>query len=286
MLIFDVDRPNFVPYGLRCDQWQPILMNRPDRHNEIEVNFLEQGSVTYLLAGHKVTVNSNRLALFWAAVPHQIISFEGRHPYYVLTIPLACFLSFKISNNLKKTLLHGHCVQESDAQRAPLDLAIFKTWLEDFQSSILERHRVALLEVEGRLARLAQSLPDETAKTQSKGIRSDSRRDGCLSKVEQIAAFIAQHYAEPLTVQNLSEGVGLHPNYVMSLFQSAFGTTLISYLTEMRVMTAQRLLVTTDDTIATIAFASGFNSISRFNAAFKAICGCSPRDYQKTYQLG
>jgi len=284
MLTFDPRRRDFLSYGLRCDLWQAVLMRRPDRHNEIEVNYLEQGSLTYLLAGRKVTVNARRLSLFWAAIPHQIISFEGQHPYYVLTIPLAWFLRLKLPNRLMKPLLHGHCICEPDDRRSALDLALCKTWLDDLQSSVQERHRVALLEIEGRLARLALSLPEEAAQTQPKSARPTSLGEGGLSKVEQMAAFIAQHYTEPLTIQRISEMIGLKPNYAMTLFQSTFGTTLITYLTELRVSSAQRLLVTTDDTVANIALNSGFNSISRFNAAFKAICEMSPRDYRKTFR--
>ena len=44
------------------------------------------------------------------------------------------------------------------------------------------------------------------------------------------------------------------------------------------------MLVTTNDAILNIALASGFQSLSRFNEAFKMACGCSPRDYRKAHQ--
>ena len=52
-----------------------------------------------------------------------------------------------------------------------------------------------------------------------------------------------------------------------------------------RISHAQRLLVTTDDTILDIALAAGFQSLSRFNEAFKSICGCPPRDYRKQHLI-
>jgi hypothetical protein len=48
---------------------------------------------------------------------------------------------------------------------------------------------------------------------------------------------------------------------------------------------AQRLLVTTDDAILNLALDSGFQSLRLFNEAFKAACGCSPRDYRKMHRL-
>ena len=67
-------------------------MRRPDRHNEVELNFLESGSLTYLLGGRKVKVSSQRLSMFWAAIPHQIIEYAAGTEYFVATIPLAWFL--------------------------------------------------------------------------------------------------------------------------------------------------------------------------------------------------
>lgn len=67
----------------------------------------------------------------------------------------------------------------------------------------------------------------------------------------------------------------------MNLFQKTFGTTLIHYLTGHRVSHAQRLLATTDMTVADVAF----NSISRFNEAFWRSCGYSPRKYRRTHLL-
>ena len=71
----------------------------------------------------------------------------------------------------------------------------------------------------------------------------------------------------------------------MALFQRTFGTTLIKYVTEHRLSHAQRLLVTTQDSIVNIAFSSGFGSLSRFNEAFRQSCGCTPREYRRLHQL-
>jgi len=106
-----------------------------------------------------------------------------------------------------------------------------------------------------------------------------------LNKVEQMACFIAQNYTERLTVEEIGKSVKLHPNYAMNLFQKSFGTTLIHYLTQHRISHAQRLLATTDESIAEIAFASGFNSLSRFNEAFRRACGSSPREYRRCHLL-
>ena len=38
-------RKEFAPYGLSGERWRPHLMRKPDRHNEIELNLLQSGSI-------------------------------------------------------------------------------------------------------------------------------------------------------------------------------------------------------------------------------------------------
>ncbi len=84
-----------------------MKMRRPDRHNEIELNYLESGSLTYLLGGRKVTIEAGRLSVFWAAIPHQIIHVGGRSSYFVGTLPLAWFLQWDLPDRLVQPILHA-----------------------------------------------------------------------------------------------------------------------------------------------------------------------------------
>src|SRR6478736_2273769 len=107
MVQFDPNRPDFAPYGFTCVRWNPSPMRRPDHHNEIELNLLYRGWVTYLLGGQKVRFEVGRLGLFWAAVPHQIIEFADNTEYFVATIPLAWFLQCELPERLTQRLMRG-----------------------------------------------------------------------------------------------------------------------------------------------------------------------------------
>jgi AraC-like DNA-binding protein len=278
---FDPDRPDFTPYGFSCVHWKPSPMRRPDHHNEIEINLLLKGSVTYLLGGRKVRLEAASLNVFWAAIPHQIVEFDKTTEYFVVTIPLAWFLQCKLADRFVQPLLRGEVLQEMLEAREPQDQQLFARWEDDLQASDEDLRHIVMLEMEARLRRMLGRLP-------AKSLESGVARKGCvtslhggeLNKVEQIACVIAQRYTEQLTVTEIGRSVGLHPNYAMGLFKKAFGTTLLDYLMHHRISHAQRLLATSDDKIVNVAFASGFNSISRFNEAFRRACGCTPRQYR------
>jgi AraC-like DNA-binding protein len=281
---FDATRPDFTPYGLTCERWTSAPMARPDRHNEVELNLLLSGSLTYLFGGSRVTIPAGGLAAFWAAIPHQVLAAPGGGAdaeYFVVTIPLAWFLQLNLPGRLVQPLLHGRMVHDPENGQHRPDCERFERWAEDLGGHQAERHRAALLEIEARLLRLALALPPDNSRT-----RRGPPNESGLSKAEQMACFIAQHYTGPLPVEEISRSVGLHPGYAMTLFQKTFGMTLVEYVTQHRLTHAQRLLATTGEKILTIALASGFGSLSRFNDAFKRACGCTPRQHRRKYQVG
>jgi AraC-like DNA-binding protein len=96
-----------------------------------------------------------------------------------------------------------------------------------------------------------------------------------------MASYIAHNFQRRLAVAEIAEAASLHPDYASALFRKTFGTTLTSLIAKHRVAEAQRRLLTTDDSVMTIALDSGFDSLTRFNRAFKQIARMTPREFRK-----
>lgn len=270
---FDSTRPDFSPYGFTCELWAPARMPRPDRHNEIEVNLLQSGSLTYLLGGRIVVLSAKRVSVFWAAVPHQIVDFEGTEPYFVVTVPLSAFLTTGLDVSIANRILEGELVIDRDWDVS--DELKFAQWERDLRDEDPMSDRAVRLEVQARLLRLGRDASRGAAPVLPAP---------ALSRADQLACYIARNYHQPLTSESIARANGLHANYAMGLFRRAFGTTMSTFITQHRISHAQRLLVTTNDAVLSIAFAAGFQSLSRFNEAFKAACNCSPRQYRKLHR--
>lgn len=279
MRTFDPTRPDFSPYGFECTLWSPAKMARPNRHNEIELLLVRSGWLDMRVGGRDTRFAAGRLGAFWAAIPHQIFAFEGRDQYFVATIPLAWFMQAHMPASLVQQILRGRVVSETSAAGGALDAQLFQRWADDLADGRAQRQRIVLLEMEARLLRLADPSnlgPDTEGPDDLAGLGQ-----GGLRKVEQMASFIARRFTEPLSITSIGAAVNLHPNYAMTLFHKAFGTTLLSYLTELRVSHARRLLATTDDKILDVALSSGFNSLSRFNTAFRRTVGTAPSEFRR-----
>jgi AraC-like DNA-binding protein len=108
---------------------------------------------------------------------------------------------------------------------------------------------------------------------------------GAPTSVERMATFVARHYRDPVGLEDVAREVRLHPDYASALFRKAFGVTPTRFILQHRVSHAQRVLVTSDAKVLEVAMEAGFGSLSRFNSAFRQLCGCSPRQYRSRHRL-
>jgi AraC family transcriptional regulator, melibiose operon regulatory protein len=257
-------------------------MPRPDRHDEIEINFLDRGSLTYLFGGQRITVEARQVTAFWAAVPHQIIGFDKLNFYYVVTVPFGWVLQWGLPEQMLAALAQGQIISEPRRARAQLDRQLFDQWHRDFaKDSHLERE-VIVLELRARLLRLAEFAHSKEVIPTTSQVGAVKQQQTNLEKAELMACFVARHYKSRIQIKDIAECVGLHPDYAATLFRKTFGTTLNVLITRHRIAHAQRQLVTTDERVVNIAHDSGFESLSRFNRAFKQLAGVTPRQYRKT----
>jgi len=105
--------------------------------------------------------------------------------------------------------------------------------------------------------------------------------DGSPLRVEKIARFITEHYLDDISASQIANAAGLNVNYASTLFHQHCGMTPSEYLILHRAYHAHRLLATTDGKIISIAFESGFRSLSRFYATFERVFHCPPREVRR-----
>ncbi len=70
----------------------------------------------------------------------------------------------------------------------------------------------------------------------------------------------------------------------MTQFRKAFGMSLVTCINAHRITHSKRMLSTTTEQVLTIAYESGFGSLSRFNDAFRRTVGCTPRQFRTFHQ--
>ncbi len=99
--------------------------------------------------------------------------------------------------------------------------------------------------------------------------------------VRQAMAYIQEHYAEPISRQDLADHVGLSDDYLTSCFHKELGLTPVAYLNRYRVQQARQLLKNTHKSITEIAFEVGFSGSSYFSRIFHRETGMTPAAYRR-----
>ncbi|PAJ85326.1 AraC family transcriptional regulator [Burkholderia ubonensis] len=101
---------------------------------------------------------------------------------------------------------------------------------------------------------------------------------------EKLAPVIGAIHDSPArnwSVDELADLVRMSRSAFASRFKAIVGTPPMDYLMRWRMLIAADKLLNTDDHIALIAFAVGYQSESAFSTAFKRVMKVPPRQYQR-----
>jgi len=103
--------------------------------------------------------------------------------------------------------------------------------------------------------------------------------------VQQIRRYLETHYQDPeLSLTDLSRALAVSRPHLTRLIRSAFSTTYISYLTDIRMRRAIDLMASPENKLSWIAVEVGYSDLHYFSYAFKKYTGLSPSVYrEKTY---
>ena len=109
---------------------------------------------------------------------------------------------------------------------------------------------------------------------------SDCRADQ-VELIHEVHEYLLQHLDEKITIDALSRQFHMNPTTLKSVFKSVYGNSLAFHMKEHRMERAAELLSGTGLTIAEIAARVGYDSQSKFTAAFKSRYGVLPKEYRK-----
>ncbi|MGE6317364.1 Ada metal-binding domain-containing protein [Shewanella baltica] len=99
----------------------------------------------------------------------------------------------------------------------------------------------------------------------------------------EAGALAGKSSGEPAsTVTQLADRLGISSRYLNKLFTEGFGTSPKQYALYRQLLFAKQLLHQTQLPITQVALAAGFNSIRRFNEAFKQTLQLTPTQLRKT----
>lgn len=100
-----------------------------------------------------------------------------------------------------------------------------------------------------------------------------------------ITGYLQEHLAEDLSLSVLAQEFHLNPQYISQLFKNEIGVNFLSYLTNIRMEKAKKLLLSTSLSVAEVAEQSGYGDYRVFTKVFKKSEGITPSQYRRDFHF-
>ncbi|QSX41409.1 helix-turn-helix domain-containing protein [Shewanella cyperi] len=260
---------------------EPEVMAHSHWHGHIEINYLFGCAADYLINGRRISVPEGKMIIFWASIPHQMTASSGDGHMVNIYIPLQAFQAWKFPPEFVGLLLRGEVLVSEKLHRSDYELT--RQWEQDLQRKQAALTAQVISEIRGRIRRMA------VENYSRYGLGTDTARElknpvSGLGHIDAMLRYIADHYDQKITIEQVAAATGLHPNYAMKLFNRVMKISIKQYINRLRLQHAQALLVDTDQGVLNIAIEAGFGSISRFYDIFQRELKMTPQAFRSQTQ--
>ena len=111
---------------------------------------------------------------------------------------------------------------------------------------------------------------------------TDCRADQA-ALIHEVHEFLVTHLDEKITIDMLSRQFHMNATTLKSVFKSVYGDSLAAHIKEHRMECASELLSGTGLSISEVAARVGYDSQSKFAAAFRSQYGMLPKEYRRLH---
>lgn len=99
----------------------------------------------------------------------------------------------------------------------------------------------------------------------------------------RMVRYMQEHLMEEISLNILAEQFHLNAQYISQLFKSEVGVNFLTYLTNIRMEQAKKLLISTSLSIAEISEKTGYADYRVFTKVFKKSEGVTPSQYRRSF---
>lgn len=110
-----------------------------------------------------------------------------------------------------------------------------------------------------------------------------SRKNEEMRPIRLAKDYIADHYMQTITLEEVSGIAGFNASYFSSLFKHETGENFLEYLSNTRIEKAKDLLRTTRLSVTEICEEVGYQDMKHFSKTFKKVTGIKPSEFRKLY---
>ncbi len=268
-----------LPFVLRFEK-NPYRHQIIHTHDCIEMVFVTTGAGSCAVNGIRYPMLAGDIYIIFPGSTHEFDSDVGLHFYNIM------FDRFLFQNDEEMAIFEGFLKRHEDVHKRvgvevkytvpPTDMDTILHWLQTIEKELIRQDECFEYEVRSQFLHFLIYLR-----------RNNDSLLGILTQNDQMALSrvfncIMKNYHRKITLAELAKLTGNSPAYLGKHFKALIGVNLSIYICRYRVECARKLLLSSENTIAEIAYKCGFCDAAYFIKSFQKYCGTTPAQYRKS----
>jgi AraC-like DNA-binding protein len=100
-------------------------------------------------------------------------------------------------------------------------------------------------------------------------------------RMDKILKYVFDNFNQEILLTAAADMTNMNKQAFCRYFKNRTQKTFVTFINEVRIGHACKLMAQTDQQISELAYSCGFNSLSNFNKFFKLAKGVTPKEYKK-----
>ncbi len=257
-----------LPFTLNTSTYQPnqFFKTIDNWHENFELIVVADGQGKIFLNGNPYDVTAGNIVAINSNTLHTITSgAEGMTFHYFIIDHGFCLDNFCDTNKL----WFKECFSDSQITQDIITL------LELF--AIEEKKDWQILAIRSTVIKIMSRLCEKHCHYSVK----NHNELHIFSAIKQAISFIRANYSRDISLDEISNHVGLSKYYFAHEFHRITGYTFVEYVNLLRCEKAKKLLLKTSKNVDEIGTECGFPNRNYFTRTFKSYVGITPSEFRK-----
>ena len=264
----------------------PYFYPHLHRHEEIQLTLILKGEGTLIVGNTMHSFNANEVYLIGANMPHVFRSDAS----YFASDPNKAVHALSIFFNTKGKLASLFELPELKNVYSFFScnysgFRIPHHSFDNISGRILSIKYATGMDQLMQFFLLLQSLSNiETIAPLTSEAKPSNLSDHEGVRISNIYNFIIQHYNRDLGLEEVAATACMTPQAFCRYFKKHTRVTFVTFLNEVRINEARKKLLDGKyESVSSVAYDCGFNSVSNFNRVFKSTTGKSPKEFAQDF---
>jgi AraC-like DNA-binding protein len=280
---FHIPKPQKEVFRVQVDQL-PYFFDRLHQHNELQITLIERGSGTLVAGDYVGRFGAGDVFVVGKQLPHVFRCDDTFYHTQEGVLGISVFFDESYAGdtfweNEELRLARDWLVESGQGYRVTGTTA---AELGQSLRTIRQENGLQKLINGFEILRLLSESTELVRLSIREGGRFPKEVPG--NRMDKIMNFTFSEMHRPVGIEEVAALVSLTPSAFCRYFKQRTRKTYLTFINEIRISQACRLLATTDLPISDISFRVGFHNLSHFNQYFKKIKACTPSVYRQLYE--